>query len=103
MKTIELDEAKRLVAEGQTLSESERLGLQQQRLRELVAYARVHSPYFAKHYAGVPDDFKLTDLPITTKTTLMDNYDEWVTDRRLNRAMVEEYVNRDSSHDQSKL
>lgn len=103
MKTIELDEAKRLVAEGQTLSKSERLRLQQQRLRELVAYARVHSPYFAKHYAGVPDDFKLTDLPITTKTTLMDNYDEWVTDRRLNRAMVEEYVNRDSSHDQSKL
>ena len=47
MKTIEMNEAARLVAEGDKLSHEERLELQQQRLRELVAYAREHSPYLA--------------------------------------------------------
>ena len=37
MKTIELSEAQRLVAEGDKQSPAERLELQQQRLRELVA------------------------------------------------------------------
>ena len=103
MKTIELEEARRLVAEGGVLPEAERQKLQQQRLRELVAYVRANSPYFAKHYAGVPDDFKLTDLPVTDKPTLLANYDDWVTDRRIHLQDVLDYVARDASKDQSKL
>ena len=101
MKTIELAEAKRLVAEGGRLPDAERLQLQQQRLRELVAYVREHSPYFARHYADVPADFRLSDLPPTEKPTLLANYDDWVTDRRIHLADVLEYVNRDASKDQS--
>ena len=103
MKTIELEEARRLVAEGGLLPDAERYELQQQRLRELVAYAREHSPYFAKLYAGVPEDFKLTDLPPTEKPTLLANYDDWVTDRRLHLQDVLDYVNRDPTKDQSRL
>ena len=103
MKTIGLDEARRLVAEGGALPEAERLKLQKQRLRELVAYAREHSPYFAKLYAGIPEDFELTDLPYTEKPVLLANYDDWVTDRRLHLQDVLDYVNRDASRDQSLL
>ena len=38
MKTISIDEAKRLVKEGAMLSRDERLHLQSERLRELVDY-----------------------------------------------------------------
>ncbi len=103
MKTIELAEAKRLVAEGGRLPDAERWQLQQQRLRELVAYVREHSPYFARHYADVPADFRLFDLPPTEKPTLLANYDDWVTDRRIHLADVLEYVNRDASKDQSRF
>lgn len=103
MKTIELAEAKRLVAEGGRLPDAERRQLQQQRLHELVAYVREHSPYFARHYANVPADFRLSDLPPTEKPTLLANYDDWVTDRRIHLADVLEYVNRDASKDQSRF
>ena len=103
MRTIELAEAKRLVAEGGRLPDAERRQLQQQRLRELVAYVREHSPYFARHYADVPADFRLSDLPPTEKPTLLANYDDWVTDRRIHLADVLEYVNRDASKDQSRF
>ena len=103
MKTIELAEAKRLVAEGGRLPDAERRQLQQQRLRELVAYVREHSPYFARYYANVPADFRLSDLPPTEKPTLLANYDDWVTDRRIHLADVLEYVNRDASKDQSRF
>lgn len=103
MKTIELAEAKRLVAEGATLPHAERMKLQQQRLRELVNYAKANSPYFAELYATIVSAFQLPDLPVTHKVTLMEHFNDWVTDRRLTREMVEEYVDRDASEDQSKL
>lgn len=101
MKTIGLDEAKRLVAEGAKMTTDERLKVQQKRLRELVAYAKDNSPYFARLYADVPEDFTLTDLPVTQKKTLMENYDDWVTDRNIHMQDVLDYVGRDALEDQS--
>ena len=103
MKTIEMNEARRLVAEGASMTGEERRRVQQQRLQELVAYAKENSPYFAKLYAEVPEDCKLTDLPVTQKRTLMENYDDWVTDRRIHLQDVLDYVARDASKDQSLL
>lgn len=97
MKTIESAKAQQLVAEGMLLSENERKRVQQERLHELVAYARQHSPYFAKLYANLPEDFRLTDLPYTEKSVLLENYDEWVTDRELNLKVVLDYIGRDES------
>ena len=97
MKTLDINKAQQFVAEGMLLSAEERAQIQQQRLRELVAYSREHSPYFAKLYADLPEDFTLTDLPITEKSTLLENYNDWVTDRKLNLDDVLEYVGRDAS------
>ena len=94
MKTIEMKEAARLVAEGDKLSHEERLELQQQRLRELVAYAREHSPYLAKLYADLPEDFTLTDLPIVQKKDMLENFDDYVTDRNIHIQDVLKYVER---------
>ena len=103
MKTISMEDAKRLVAEGTAMPREQRLAVQQQRLRELVAYVREHSPYLAARYAGLPEDFSLTDLPVITKQDIVENYDDYVTDRRLKKSDVLEYVNRDPSKDMSLL
>ena len=94
MKTIELREAQRLVAEGDKLSPEERLKLQQQRLHELVAYACDHSPWLARHYANLPENFTLTDLPIVYKKDMLENYDDYVTDRDIHMQDVLKYVER---------
>lgn len=103
MKTISIDDARRLVQEGASLSHDERIALQRSRLRELVDYVKRNSPYFARLYSDVPDDFTLTDLPVTEKPTLLANYDDWVTDRRLHLQQVLDYVSRDPLKEQSLL
>lgn len=55
-----------------------------ERLTELVAFARVHSPYYRELYQGLPDrieDPKL--LPVTDKKKLMARFDDWCTDRNI--------------------
>lgn len=54
---------------------------QQERLAELVRYARTASPYYRRLYEGLPP--RITDprlLPPTEKRDLMAHFDEWVTD-----------------------
>ncbi|TVR96920.1 MAG: phenylacetate--CoA ligase family protein [Rhodospirillales bacterium] len=59
-----------------------------------VRHAARHSPFYAELYAGLDlgDDLDLGTLPITGKTSIMDNFDRVVTDRRLNLADAEEYL-----------
>ena len=103
MKTISIEEAKRLVAEGEQMTIEQRAEVRRQRLHELVNYARENSPYFAKLYANIPENFELTDLPATEKPVLAANFDDWVTDRRINKDMVTEYLERDAEKDHSLL
>lgn len=103
MKTLELEKAQQLVADGIKQTASVRHKLQQERLQELVKYVREHSPYFADLYASIPEEFTLTDLPITKKNVLLENYDNWVTDRELHLEDVLKYINRDISKDNSLL
>jgi phenylacetate-CoA ligase len=63
------------------------------RLATLVAHARTRSPYFARHYAGVPTDgWRLADLPPTTKPELMAAFDDWLTDPSITRADLETFI-----------
>lgn len=66
---------------------------QQERLADLVAYARDRSPYYAKLYEGLPervDDPAL--LPVTDKKTLTAHFDDWVTDREIKHSDVTAFV-----------
>jgi phenylacetate-CoA ligase len=67
---------------------------QRERLRALLAHAREHSPFHARRLRSVdPDRIELADLaalPVMTKAELMDEFDDVVTDRRLDRALAEQ-------------
>jgi phenylacetate-coenzyme A ligase PaaK-like adenylate-forming protein len=67
--------------------------LQQDRLRTLLAYAIGHSPFWERRLRGIDASrfalAQLAELPPLTKTELMREFDDAVTDRRLNRSLVE--------------
>lgn len=66
---------------------------QDARLASLVAHARVYSPYFRRAYAGLAySPVTLSDLPVTAKPDLMAQFDDWVTDRRVTRDLLDAFV-----------
>ena len=66
--------------------------LQKKKLKELVRYARDRSPFFHRLYSDLPEDFTLTDLPTVDKKTMMAAYDEYVTDRKVKLADIQEFI-----------
>ncbi len=81
MKTIGLLKAMALTYKADKMTDCERTKLQQKRLRELIAYAKNNSPYFARLYQDVDENTPLSELPPTNKIALMEHFDEWMTDR----------------------
>lgn len=64
------------------------------RLRRLVQKARQDSPLFKELYSGLPesDRIELHDLPATSKSDLMGDFDRWLTDRELTLARAREHM-----------
>lgn len=64
-----------------------------QRLRALVSYAKANSPWHAERLAHVDADrltaSSLDEVPVMSKSDLMDNWDDIVTDRRLTKKGAE--------------
>ena len=92
MKTIGLMKAMRLCGQYQNATPEQRAAIQNRRLRELVSYAREHSPYYAELYADVPEQFALSDLPATNKRKLMEHWDGWVTDRSVTLKQINGFM-----------
>lgn len=67
---------------------------QHRRTAELRRFAAANSPFYARFHRGL-EDRPLEDLPILTKTILMDNFDELVTDRSLRLQDVEAFLRAD--------
>ncbi|MFQ5419893.1 MAG: phenylacetate--CoA ligase family protein, partial [Anaerolineae bacterium] len=68
------------------------INIRQQRLTNLVAFARSHSPFYAQHYRQVSSSPKLYELPPVTKPELMACFDDWVTDTAVTKAGVNAFV-----------
>lgn len=66
--------------------------LQDKRLRRLVAFAKENSPYYKKLYGDISDDFKLSDLPPTSKPEIMANFDSVLTDRSITMRRIDEFT-----------
>lgn len=67
--------------------------LQGARLVAMVAFARASSPYYRRLYRELP--YPVTDpavLPVTSKTTLMAEFDDWVTDRTVTLPAARAFV-----------
>ncbi len=90
---IGLLKALRLTARYRKMDAATRESLQKERLRAMVAWAKKNSPYYARLYRDVPEDFKLSDLPPVSKADLMAHFDEWVTDQCVKLADVREFMN----------
>lgn len=75
--------------------DAERLAVhRRERLLGIVRHAAARSPFYRERFAGVElgDDLQLTALPTLDKATMLEHFDELVTDRRLTRAGVEAHV-----------
>lgn len=63
-----------------------------ERLESLVAFARERSPFYSKRYAQLPPGAALRELPPVTRGELMAAFDDWSTDRAVNREGVEAFL-----------
>ena len=68
------------------------LNISGKHMRELVDYARKNSPFYKELYAGISEDFKLTDLPPVTKPQMMASFDDILTDRSISMKKIEEFT-----------
>jgi phenylacetate-coenzyme A ligase PaaK-like adenylate-forming protein len=68
--------------------------LQQKRFRAMLRHAVAKSAYYRELYKGIDiETCDITDLPVVTKQEMMDNFDEFVTDRRLKRTEIRAWHN----------
>jgi phenylacetate-CoA ligase len=68
--------------------------LQRRRLETLVRHAAARSPFYRERWAGLDlgDPVELGRLPVVDKATVMERFDDLVTDRRLTLAAVEAHL-----------
>lgn len=69
------------------------LSRQQSRLADLISFARSNSPYYAQKYSKLPQQItSLQQIPPVTKSELMSNFNDWVTDPEVTIESVNEFV-----------
>ena len=66
--------------------------VQKKRLVSLVNYARKRSPFYQNIYAGIRDDFSLSDLTPVSKPELMAHFDEVLTDRNITMKRINDFT-----------
>ena len=80
---------------NQRLDRSELERLKLKKFRQLVSYVNLHSPYYQdiiRQRNIDPNNCHPTDFPVLNKKTLMENFDDIVTDRRINRQTIKEFL-----------
>ncbi len=76
---------------------------QLKKFRRLAAFVRKHSPYYQRIMAerGIdPATCVPTDFPVLTKKQVIEHFDEIVTDRRITRARIAEFLARSKDPDE---
>lgn len=66
--------------------------LARQRCEQMIAFARKHSRFYARHLRHLPADARLEDLPRISRPELMANFDHWVTDPAITRDAVQAFL-----------
>ena len=92
MKKTGIFKAMKLCMDYKKMDCEQREKLRADRMSAVVNHARKNSPYLKELYKDIPQDFSLSDLPVTDKKTLMENWDSWVCDRNLKLADVEKFM-----------
>lgn len=92
MKKLGILKVMKLCKSYEKMHEEEKKTVRNERLEELIQYARKNSPYYQKLYENIPESFALTDLPPTNKKELMKNWNDWICDRNLTLEEVENFM-----------
>lgn len=92
MKKTGIFKAMALCHDYEKMDVSKRESVTQERLHEMVEWARKNSPYYTRLYRDLPEDYSLTDLPSVNKRQLMENWNDWITDRDLTLSEVEKFM-----------
>lgn len=74
------------------LSDKQREAVTKKRLHRLVNHAKENSPFFKEYYKGLPSDFNLEDIPVTTKPQMYEHFDNWHTVRGITWAGCDEFA-----------
>jgi phenylacetate-coenzyme A ligase PaaK-like adenylate-forming protein len=84
---------KRELLKNQRMNPEELARIKEHKLRKMLRHAVGNSEFYRDYYKGIDiDTCRLNDLPTITKRQMMDNYDLLVTDKRLNRRDLAEYL-----------
>jgi phenylacetate-CoA ligase len=66
---------------------------QRRRLENILSFVRRQSRFYKQHYADIPDEVtNLEAFPPVTKSMLMENFDDVVTDTAVTKAEIDEFV-----------
>ena len=65
--------------------------IQHEKFRRLLRYVAERSPFYRRFHRGM-ENRPLTDLPVLTKSLLMENFDELVTDRSIRLSDAEAFL-----------
>src|SRR5262245_53229421 len=84
---------RRELSRRETWSRSELVAHQERSQRALREFAYAASPFYRRFHQGFMDA-PLSELPVLTKGTLMEHFDEVVTDRELRLADVKTFLPR---------
>jgi phenylacetate-coenzyme A ligase PaaK-like adenylate-forming protein len=71
--------------------------LQGERFKKLFNYARENSKYLSGKYSELGEEPNYNEIPISTKKELMENFDQWVTDKAVTLEKVNAFMN-DKDH-----
>ena len=69
----------------------ETLSIRDAAVSRLIRFSRASSPFYAEFHKGL-EEAPLADLPILTKATIMERFDDLVTERRIRLADVERHL-----------
>lgn len=75
------------------VNKSRILEIQQRRFRRLLRHTVKNSKFYQELYKGIDiDNCRLQDLPIVTKSAMMNNFNRFITDSRLKLREIQEWI-----------
>ncbi len=92
MQKIGILKAMFLCWKYKNMNETKKAGIREERFHKIVSYAKQNSPYYKELYKEIGDTFQLADLPPTNKKELMSCFNNWITDRSIQRSDIEEFM-----------
>ena len=92
MQDIRQEEAVALIEEANRMTYGDILKIREQRLAEMIRYAREHSRFYRERYEGLPENPGLTDLPIVRKKELTARMQDWITDSDFSEEELTAYL-----------